>query len=239
MSLQPKWSTEEVIAGCIKQSELITTHGGPVVAIVGEETRDVVLTGATQLREKSRTHTGNQNSKAAETQLQRQRLDDAADYLVNRRQCIESAFTDKATRKEFGLPARLMRNSAKSVTHALALFITGAEKNPEKLKTACIPAENIAKMKQLLKDVEAGEDVQEGAKSTAKVSTTQRNELQCSVEAAMIKVVNAAGIAWEAKPEIVELFRATLPKSRRGKSSRTSETETTYTPSTNQPTETK
>ncbi len=211
-----KWTAEEVIAKSAEQKDLLVDYGAGLTSRVSQSVLDVVINGSGKLMEGCRKKVDSHASRSATTQLQRQSLREVARFLRDRRKAIGDEFTDdKGTRDTFGLNLTVNARSLVSVTSALEVFMNAANDHADKIAAAGITAEDVAKLKQYQDSIEHREQGQEGKKLSAKASTAARNVLQVEIEKAMVKVVNAAAMVYEDRPEVVALFKSTLPKTKR------------------------
>jgi hypothetical protein len=235
MAQTTRWPFEELVPKSAEQSNLLRSHGGPIVEILGEETCNVVHGAAARLQALGLNQADRHNTRSTKTKSLKKTLDSAAEYLIPRRKMIEAEYSDDDVRAAFGLNVKIGQRSPQVLATAYDLFIKAGEKHPELLKKAGVPEKSLAFMKETLQALQSGDLSQEGAKTEAKVSTAERRAAHIEVEAAMLKVVNAAAIAYEGQPDMVALFKATLPKKR--SSTRKDEGEESDTPSSEADTE--
>ncbi|MGI5864759.1 MAG: hypothetical protein ACOX6T_22295 [Myxococcales bacterium] len=226
MVLQCRWNVDEVIAKSAQQAELFGSYGTQIEARTGPEVLNTVTAGSVKLRDAHRKSLDSRGDKGATTQSQTTRLKAAAKFLVARRKAIMKRYAaDPGIKKAFGIGDEFNSTSLSSVNAAFERFITAAEANPEHARAAMVTEEDIAQMRQHLQDINKNEDEQEGMKISSKLTTAERNTIQFEVEEAMIKVVTAATLVFEDQPDVVALFKATLPASKRSNKKATSETD--------------
>jgi len=207
-----------VIASTGKQGKLLSEHGKPIEERLGEEIINTVLTAPEQLQAFDSSQSDVQGDKSATFLTQRQLRKAAAEFVADRRRVIAIAFPeDKATRRDFGIGRSMNVTSPNTIHKALTSFISASEAAPAKLAAGGIPPAEIAHPKGLGSQLATGHELQAGSVAAAKSATVARNLLQIKVENAMIKVAATAALVYrDTKPELVELFEATLPKSRGG-----------------------
>jgi hypothetical protein len=227
-----KWRTEDVIVKSGELGKLSTEHHEVLVVRVGEETINKVVTAPERLQESYSSQADSRNDKTATTSSQHQLRREVTRFLGKRRNAISKAFPrDKATKQDFGIGAGPppAANSPDSLNASLVSFISAGEAAPAKLAAAGITADDIAKLKQYSEQLVSGRKNQSHVATSAKTSTVARNNLQRDVETAMVKIVTAAEMIFEKQPDVVALFKSTLPKPRTG--SRKSKKAETSTPS--------
>ncbi len=216
MAQQCKWTANEVIAKSAQQAELFGEYGPQLESRTGPEVLNTVRTGSAALRDTQRRSVDSRGDKSATTRSQTTRLKGAAKFLVARRNAITKRYVDDpGVKKAFGIGDEFNRTSLSSVTIALERFITAAEENPAQARAAMVSEEDVAQMKQYLAEINQSESSQEGMKTTSKLSTAERNAIQRDLEEAMVKVVTAATLVFEDQPEVVALFKSTLPATKR------------------------
>ncbi|HCF57611.1 MAG TPA: hypothetical protein DFS52_06410 [Myxococcales bacterium] len=216
MAARCKWNSEEVIAKSAQQAKLFPDYGPQIEARTGPEVLNSVVTGSAKLRDTQLQNTDSRGDKCATTESQTNRLKATAAFLSTRRKAIAKRYPgDAAIKKAFGISDHLNNTSVASVTSAFKRFITAAEADPAQARAAMVTEEDVARMKQHLADINQNEGSQEGMKTTSKLSTAERNAIQCDLEEAMVKIVTAATLVFEDQPEVVALFKSTLPATKR------------------------
>jgi hypothetical protein len=229
MADAPKYKPEDVI---VKSGELakLTRQYDVVRQRVGDEVVNTVVNGPARLQASYSAQTDTHGDKVATSKGQHQSRAKWTKYLMDRRKAISKAFPkDDETKELFGIGMPVNPDSPDTVHAGYERFITAGEAAPEKLAAAFIPAEDIAKMKEYRDQFVVGRTNQSGLAASAKDATLARKKLQSEIEAAMIKIVSAATLLFEDRPDVVALFKGTLPKARRG--SRKAEESTDTTPS--------
>jgi hypothetical protein len=221
-----KHKPTDVIAKIGEQTKLFGEYGEPIRRKIGDETYNLVLTGQARLFESFSHQTDSQGDRVASTQAQKQTCRQAVKRLMSFRQAISKAFPkDKVTKEEFGIGMEVKFQSPEAVHSGIVRFVTAAEAAPEKAAAALLSTDDIARLKSMLDEIVTIRANQTGMKTSAKASTLARKKLQADIEAAMTRVVTAATLVFEDQPEVVALFRSTLPKRKRSSRKAASETE--------------
>jgi hypothetical protein len=207
-----------VIAGTGKLGKLLSEHGKSIEERLGEDVVNTVINAPEQLQAFDSSQSDVQGDKSATFLAQRQLREDAAGFVADRCKVISIFLReDKAAKRDFGIGRSMNVTSPNTIHKALTSFISASEAAPAKVTAAGITPAEIARMKELAAQIVTGRKLQAGSVAAAKSATVARNLLQIKVENAMIKVVATAALVYrDTRPELVELFEATLPKSRGG-----------------------
>jgi hypothetical protein len=212
-----KYKPTDVIAKLGEQTKLLGEYGERIRPKVGDDAYNLILNGQAKLMESFSQQNDARGDKVASTQGQTKTCGEAMKLLNDFRQAIIKAFPkDNATKEEFGIGMPVRSRSAESIHTAFERFITAAEATPEKAAAALLSAEDIARMKELRDKLVVSRANQTGMKTSAKASTLARKQLQADIETAMAKVVTAATLIFSKQPEVVALFKSTLPKTHSG-----------------------
>jgi hypothetical protein len=211
-----KWATEDVIVKCSEQGDLLKgDYGNAIKTRVPEEIINRVVTGAALLQASYASQTDLRGDKQAGNQKLFQDRGEAVRFLMDRRKAIGKAYSkDQATKDEFGIGLTINVSVPDSVNASYERFLTAADAAPEKLAKAFITAEDIAKMRDYAQKVAAARTGQATVVNQSKLSTKARKDLQCSIEEAMVQIVTAATLVFDKQPDVIALFKSTLPKKR-------------------------
>ncbi len=119
--------------------------------------------------------------------------------------------SDKALQKAFGVGARTMVEKPSTVATALNGILQAAQNHPDQFKAAGLLPADLVKVKDALTGLDAKVETQSDKKLTSKQATAAKLAVHLRVEAAVGKVLAAAGMAFIEQPEKLKLFEELLP----------------------------
>ena len=118
---------------------------------------------------------------------------------------------DKPLQKAFGVGARTMLEKPASVATALQLIVEAAGKHADALKAAGILPSDMVKVTDALASLDAKVDTQSEKMLTSKQATAAKVAVQLRVEAAVGKILAAAGMAFIDQQATLKLFEELVP----------------------------
>jgi len=209
---KPAWKIEETITSGTEAHELATRFKPELEPRLGAGVIDGLGADTQELRGNASDAASTRVGAKAATLDEGTALRNGALIVAAVRATIRRTFAaDKAIQRSFGVGAPVNANSIGSVAAGLRIVLSAADKNPEAAREAGILPADLDDARTALAALVTADQDQAGHKLTAKQATARRAATQLRVEAAVLKIVGVATLAFRNRPDVLAQFAAVIP----------------------------